>query len=64
MKLDDYAIRIEPLSREEGGGFLVTVPDLLGTMAVSVSQRDWACRTRRMAVSPSPPGVASMTWRS
>ena len=33
MKLDDYAIRIEPLPREEGGGFLVTVPDLPGCVA-------------------------------
>ena len=29
MKLDDYAIRIEPLLRGEGG-FLVTIPDLPG----------------------------------
>ena len=33
MKLDDYAIRIEPLPRDEGGGFLVTVPDLPGCVA-------------------------------
>ena len=33
MRLEDYAIRIEPLSSEEGGGFLVTVPDLPGCMA-------------------------------
>ena len=33
MKLDDYAIHIEPLPREEGGGFLVTVPDLPGCVA-------------------------------
>ena len=33
MKLQDYAIRIEPLPREEGGGFLVTVPDLPGCVA-------------------------------
>ena len=33
MKLEDYAIRIEPLPREEGGGFLVTVPDLPGCVA-------------------------------
>ena len=30
MNLEDYAIRIEPLPRGEGGGFLVTVPDLPG----------------------------------
>ena len=33
MKLDDYAIRIEPLPRDEGGGFLVTLPDLPGCVA-------------------------------
>ena len=33
LKLQDYAIRIEPLPREEGGGFLVTVPDLPGCLA-------------------------------
>lgn len=29
----ELAIRIEPLSSDEGGGFLVTVPDLPGCMA-------------------------------
>ena len=33
MRLEDYAIRVEPLSSDEGGGFLVTVPDLPGCMA-------------------------------
>ena len=33
MKLEDYAIRIEPLPQDEGGGFLVTVPDLPGCVA-------------------------------
>lgn len=33
MRFEDYAIRIEPLPSEEGGGFLVTVPDLPGCMA-------------------------------
>ena len=33
MKLQDYAIHIEPLPREEGGGFLVTAPDLAGCVA-------------------------------
>ena len=33
MRLEDYAIRIEPLPSEEGGGFLVTVPDLPGCVA-------------------------------
>lgn len=29
----DYAIIIEPLSEEEGGGYLATVPDLPGCMS-------------------------------
>ena len=33
MRLEDHAICIEPLPLEEGGGFLVTVPDLPGCMA-------------------------------
>lgn len=33
VRLQDYAIRIEPLPGDEGGGFLVTVPDLPGCMA-------------------------------
>lgn len=33
MRLEDYAICIEPLPSDEGGGFLVTVPDLPGCMA-------------------------------
>ena len=32
MRLEDYAIRIEPLPREEGG-IPVTVPDLPGCVA-------------------------------
>ena len=33
LKLQGYAIHIEPLPREEGSGFLVTVPDLPGCVA-------------------------------
>ena len=33
MRLGDYSVRIEPLSSDEGGGFLVTVPTLPGCMA-------------------------------
>ena len=33
MRLENYAIRVEPLPDEDGGGFLVTVPDLPGCMA-------------------------------
>lgn len=33
MKTFEYAIIIEPLSKEDGGGFLATVPDLPGCMS-------------------------------
>ena len=33
MKFEDYALRIDPLPEDEGGGYLVTVPDLPGCMA-------------------------------
>ena len=32
MRRLDYAVVIEPLSDEDGGGFLATVPDLPGCM--------------------------------
>jgi predicted RNase H-like HicB family nuclease len=33
MSNADYAIIIEPLSEEDGGGFVATVPDLPGCMS-------------------------------
>ena len=33
MREPGYAVLIEPLSEEDGGGFLATVPDLLGCMS-------------------------------
>lgn len=33
MRFEDYAINIAPLAEEEGGGYLVTVPDLPGCIA-------------------------------
>ena len=32
-KFEHYAIEVRPLTKEEGGGFLVTFPDLPGCMA-------------------------------
>ena len=32
MRKPDYAVVIEPLSEQDGGGFLATVPDLPGCM--------------------------------
>lgn len=33
MKKLDYPVLIEPLSEDDGGGFLATVPDLPGCMS-------------------------------
>ncbi len=33
MNVNDYAIIVEPLSAEDGGGFVATVPDLPGCMS-------------------------------
>ncbi len=33
MRKPDYSVLIEPLSEDEGGGFLATVPDLPGCMS-------------------------------
>jgi predicted RNase H-like HicB family nuclease len=33
MNANDYAIIVEPLSAEDGGGFVATVPDLPGCMS-------------------------------
>ena len=32
-KFEDYKIEVTPLSKEDGGGFLITFPDLPGCMA-------------------------------
>lgn len=33
MKFEDYAISIDPIPADEGGGYLVTLPDLPGCIA-------------------------------
>ena len=33
MRFEDYAINIAPIPEEEGGGYLVTLPDLPGCIA-------------------------------
>lgn len=38
----DYPIVIEPLSEEDGGGFLATVPDLPGCMSDGESREEAA----------------------
>ena len=38
----DYAVLIEPLPEEEGGGFLATVPDLPGCMSDGATREEAA----------------------
>ena len=33
MKFEDYPINIEPVPKDEGGGYMVTIPDLPGCIA-------------------------------
>ena len=33
MKFEDYPIHIDPIPEDEGGGYLVTIPDLPGCVA-------------------------------
>ncbi len=40
MRAPDYSIVIEPLSAEDGGGFLATVPDLPGCMSDGSSREE------------------------
>jgi antitoxin HicB len=46
----EYAVVIEPLSREDGGGFLATVPDLPGCMSDGES-REVAARNVAGAIA-------------
>jgi antitoxin HicB len=38
----EYAVVVEPLSKEDGGGFLATVPDLPGCMSNGESREEAA----------------------
>ena len=40
MKPTDYPIVIEPLSEEDGGGFVASVPDLPGCMSDGETPQD------------------------
>jgi antitoxin HicB len=42
MRKPEYAVVIEPLSEEDGGGFLATVPDLPGCMSDGDSREEAA----------------------
>ncbi len=42
MRKPEYAVVIEPLAEEDGGGFLATVPDLPGCMSDGESREEAA----------------------
>jgi antitoxin HicB len=50
MRQFEYAVLIEPLSDEEGGGFLATVPELPGCIADS-DTREAAARNIEDAIA-------------
>ena len=69
MKFEDYPIEIAPLPKDEGGGYLVTVPDLPGCIAdgdtiesAVAEARDafeaWARAEREDAGALPAPGTA------
>ena len=69
MKFEDYPIEIAPLPKDEGGGYLVTVPDLPGCIAdgdtiesAVAEARDafeaWARAEREDAGTLPAPGTA------
>lgn len=69
MKFEDYRIEIAPLPKDEGGGYLVTVPDLPGCIAdgdtiesAVAEARDafeaWARAEREDAGALPAPGTA------
>jgi len=43
MRKADYAVVIEPLSEQDGGGFVATVPDLPGCMSDGDTREEAAC---------------------
>ena len=49
----EYPVVIEPLSKEDGGGFIATVPDLPGCMSDGTSREEAATRLGRPIPAPS-----------
>ena len=65
MRKPEYAVVIEPLSEEDGGGFLATVPDLPGCMSDGDTREEaarnvedaiasWLEEAGRLAGDPEP----------
>jgi antitoxin HicB len=64
MKPQDYEIHIRPLSEEDGGGYLVTVPELPGCMSETPREAlenvpdaivCWIEATKKMGRAVPPP---------
>jgi len=51
MAARDYAVVIEPLPEEEGGGFLATVPDLPGCMSDGATRAETAANAEDAIVA-------------
>ena len=77
MRLEDYAITVTPLPADDGGGYLVLIPDLPGCMADGATiegaieeARDafeaWVTRSGRRDTScrPRSPAAASSSSAS
>ena len=71
--MTDYAILVEPLEPEDGGGYLATVPDLPGCMSdgstpqeavtnVQGAVREWLDIQQARGVVPPLPGEARQAF--
>ena len=70
MRSLEYAVIVSPLSSEDGGGFLATVPDLPGCMSdgetpaeaienVQDAIEEWLDLTRKLGRDIPPPSQVS-----
>lgn len=72
--MSDYRVHIEPLSKEDGGGYIAIVPDLPGCMSdgetehealdnVQVAIRDWIeCAESLGRRIPAPTRELAYAW--
>jgi antitoxin HicB len=60
MKPQDYEVVIRPLSEEDGGGFLGTVPELPGRMSDGETRTDIrACLADAASIAEDPARFAA-----
>jgi len=60
-RVHDYSIVIAPLSAEDGGGYLATVPDLPGCMSDGASREEAARKNRGRHPTKKQPGRSRST---